>query len=152
MKLKRKIWSLVIFVGIVLLVGFLYRMKVTHTISHMFDDEDPFSQDKRLLVDSLRYNDTLILYQFTFDSGTFGHSSDYLSVTTNRNLVSEDNAFFYSNSISSINKLGNDSLLIKLIELDFHVDSTKVSIPFKIELENQGEYIHPSKRLNIPIK
>lgn len=151
MKSKILIWSIIIFV-LLLFLGFAYKMYSVHTITHLFDDENPFSQDKRVLIDSLKYNDTLTLYRFTFDSGTFGHSSDFLSFCTHREIVSESNAFFYSNSISSINKIGNDSILIKLIELDFHMDSTKVNIPFRIELENQGVYIPPSKRLNIPIK
>ncbi len=145
--------KLLIVVGILAILAWLaYREYGRYQISKMFEGDDPFELSKRVLVDSLNINDKVTIYQFTFDSGTFGHTEDFVSVGVNSNSLNRENSFLSSGSISSISKLGKDSLLIKLIEKKFTFDSTKQYIPFKIELESEGVYVRPSKRLDIHIK
>jgi len=139
-----------VIIFILLVIAIATKIYISRSVKVIdLENEDAFSKDKLVLVDSLEYSETSVLYRFTFDSGTFGQSGDFLVVCSNRNSISKSDAFFYSNSISSINKIGKDSILIKLIELDFHVDSTKTAPPFRVELEREGVDIPRSKRLNI---
>ncbi len=146
-------WSsiLVIIIGLLSWLG--YREYVKYQIEHMFDNEDPYAKEKRVLIDSLVFNNNIIIYRFSYDSGVFRHSEDFLSICTDKKMVSKENSFFSSGAISSISKLGSDSLLIKLTDVaDYKIDSSKLIIPCKIESEYSGIDIPRSKRLNIPIK
>ncbi len=150
--MKSNILKIALLATLIIIMWFLYHefFKVK-TINQLFTNENPFSLDKRILVDSIPLNEELTIYRFTFDSGTFGHSDDFLCLAKNRSEISIENSFFHANTVSSINKISQDTILIKLIENNYTYDSTKTNIICKFELESEGKYIQPSKRLNIPI-
>ena len=150
--MKNKIKILVLLLITCLIVYFLgLRYYGKQQLIKAFDGSDIFLPKNRVLIDSVKVSDD-VFYWFSYDLGTFGHSEDFISSGVLLKDVDTRNAFFSSGFMSSISVLNKDTLFIKLTTKEFRMDSSKLTIPIKIELESEGTQIMKRKRKNISIQ
>ena len=146
---------ILIIVALILLIPLVIwqgmRWYGRYIIAKSFDGSDIFLSKNRVLIDSLKFSGHTF-YWFSYDNGTFGHTSDYISIDQSLKEISNQNAFFSSSFMSSISILNRDTMLIKLTTKDFIIDSTRLKFPLKIELESEGSEIIPTARKNTPLE
>lgn len=100
---------LTIIFGIVIVAFSIYKIRLLSSLK--IDESFGYH---RILLDSMRIDDTNNIYWFKYNTGVHGYVGDYIAVSSNSNKIDSVNALLKSSYIEQIDTVRNDSVFIYL--------------------------------------